>query len=104
MWSSFHGADMYGAIENSQMVPHLQSFFVAWDLNSRTRPFLNDFWNDFRYVVHKSTLIWRYEIRFIQAPLVKQGSASNRSFPLPPSKQTYGAHRRTCGPAAVRAK
>jgi lipopolysaccharide biosynthesis protein len=62
MWSSFHDADMYGAIENTQMVPHLQSFFLAWDLNSRTRPFLNDFWNDFQYVVHKGTLIWRYEI------------------------------------------
>ena len=47
MWSSFHDADMYGAIENTQMVPHLQSFFLAWDLNSRTRPFLNDFWDDF---------------------------------------------------------
>jgi Rhamnan synthesis protein F len=27
MWSSFHSADMYGAIENTQTVPHLQSFF-----------------------------------------------------------------------------
>jgi lipopolysaccharide biosynthesis protein len=62
MWSSFHDADMYGAIENSQMIPHLQSFLLAWDLNSRTRPFLNDFWNDFQYVVHKGTAIWRYEI------------------------------------------
>ncbi len=62
MWSTFHDADMYGAIENTQMTPHLQSFFLTWDLNSRTRPFLNDFWNDFQYVVHKSTLIWRYEV------------------------------------------
>jgi len=62
MWSSLRDADMYGAIESTQMVPHLQSFFLAWDLKSRTRPFLNDFWNDFQYVVHKGTLIWRYEI------------------------------------------
>src|SRR5271154_6081197 len=62
MWSSFHDADMYGAAENTQLVPHLQSFFLAWDLNSRTRPFLNDFWNEFQYVVHKGTVIWRYEI------------------------------------------
>jgi lipopolysaccharide biosynthesis protein len=62
MWSSFHGADMYGAIENTQIVPHLQSFFLVWDLNSRTRPFLNDLWNDFQYAVHKGTVIWRYEI------------------------------------------
>jgi lipopolysaccharide biosynthesis protein len=62
MWSSFHDADMYGAIENSQMIPHLQSFFLTWDLNARTRPFLNEFWNNFQYVVHKTTLIWRYEV------------------------------------------
>ena len=62
MWGSFHGADMYGAVEHTQMVPHLQSFFLAWDLNSRTRSFLNDFWNDFRYVVHKGAVIWRYEV------------------------------------------
>jgi lipopolysaccharide biosynthesis protein len=53
---------MYGAVENTQLVPHLQSFFLAWDLNSRTRPFLNDFWDEFQYVVHKGTVIWRYEI------------------------------------------
>ena len=62
MWGSFHGADMYGAIENTQLVPHLQSFFLASDLNSRTRPFLSDFWSDFQYVVHKGAVIWRYEI------------------------------------------
>lgn len=62
MWDSFRDADMYGAIENTQMAPHLQSFWLAWDLNSRTRPFLNDFWNDFQYVVHKGALIWRYEV------------------------------------------
>jgi lipopolysaccharide biosynthesis protein len=62
MWGSFNNADMYGAIENTQMVPHLQSFFLAWDLNSRTRPFLDEFWGDFEYVVHKPTVIWRYEI------------------------------------------
>jgi lipopolysaccharide biosynthesis protein len=62
MWDSFHDADMYGAVENTQMAPHLQSFFLAWDLNSKTRAFLIDFWNDFQYVVHKGSLIWRYEV------------------------------------------
>ncbi|MEE2851252.1 MAG: rhamnan synthesis F family protein [Actinomycetota bacterium] len=62
MWGSFRGADMYGAIENTQMFSHLQSFFLAWDLNSRTRPFLNDLWAEFQYPVHKGTLIWRYEV------------------------------------------
>jgi lipopolysaccharide biosynthesis protein len=62
MWSSFHDADMYGAIESAEYAPHLQSFFLAWDLNSDTRPFLGDFWNDFQYIVHKYPLIWRYEI------------------------------------------
>jgi lipopolysaccharide biosynthesis protein len=63
MWSSFHDADMYGAIESKeQLVTHLQSFFLAWDLNARTRPFLNDLWNGFQYIVHKRVLIRRYEI------------------------------------------
>ena len=63
MWSSFHDADMYGAIESKeQLVSHLQSFFLAWDLNMRTRPFLNDFWDGFQYIVHKRVLIRRYEI------------------------------------------
>ncbi|OBH76979.1 hypothetical protein A5681_08140 [Mycobacterium scrofulaceum] len=62
MWDEFQGADMYGAVENTQMIPHLQSFFLAWDLNPLTRPFLEDFWNGFRYVVHKGAVIWRYEV------------------------------------------
>ena len=62
MWSSFEGADMYGAIESMQRGQHLQSFFLAWDLNSRTRPFLNDFWNGFQYVVDKANLIRKYEV------------------------------------------
>jgi lipopolysaccharide biosynthesis protein len=62
MWGSFHDADMYGAIENTEPKPHLQSFFLAWDLNSRTRPFLNSEWNGFQYVVDKLLLIRRYEV------------------------------------------
>lgn len=64
MWSSFHGADMYGAIESAEYTSHLQSFFLAWDLNSRTLPFLDDTWNGFRYIVDKPRLIRRYEIGF----------------------------------------
>lgn len=62
MWNSFHDADMYGAIENTQLATHLQSFFLGWDLNSRTRAFLDEFWDDFQYVVHKGALVWRYEV------------------------------------------
>ncbi|ORA18208.1 hypothetical protein BST16_02220 [Mycobacterium asiaticum DSM 44297] len=62
MWSSFCGADMYGAIESHEHMPHLQSFFLAWDLNQRTRPFLERFWNNFKYVVDKNAVIWRYEL------------------------------------------
>ncbi|OBH34381.1 hypothetical protein A5692_13140 [Mycobacterium sp. E342] len=62
MWSSFRGADMYGAIESAELGLHLQSFFLAWELNSRTRPFLNDFWDGFQYIVDKDALIRRYEI------------------------------------------
>ncbi len=63
MWSTFRDADMYGAIESTELSQsHLQSFFLAWDLNLRTRPFLNDFWDGFRYIVHKPALIRRYEV------------------------------------------
>ena len=62
MWRSFHGADMYGSIESHELAPHLQSFFLAWDLNSRTRPFLDDFWDGFRYIVYKNVLIKKYEL------------------------------------------
>lgn len=62
MWNSFRDADMYGAIENTQLARHLQSFLLIWDLNSRTRRFLEYFWNDFRYVVHKGAVVWRYEV------------------------------------------
>ena len=36
MWSSFHDADMYGAIESAEQVPHLQSFF--WPGTSTRAP------------------------------------------------------------------
>ncbi len=62
MWGAFHSADMYGAIESAEDGVHLQSFFLAWDLNTRTRPFLNGFWDGFRYIVDKQRLIRRYEI------------------------------------------
>jgi lipopolysaccharide biosynthesis protein len=62
MWESFHGADVYGSIESLERFPHLQSFFLAFDLNDRTRPFLDEFWSDFRYVVPKYRLVVKYEL------------------------------------------
>ncbi|ODR21746.1 hypothetical protein BHQ23_11380 [Mycobacterium gordonae] len=62
MWGSFRGADMYGAIESEEFGAHLQSFFLAWDLNPRTRAFLSRFWDRFQYIVDKNKLIRRYEI------------------------------------------
>lgn len=63
MWDTFQGADMYGAIESKeQLSTHLQSFFLVWDLNARTRAFLDDFWGRFQYIIPKRILILRYEI------------------------------------------
>jgi len=62
MWDSFHDADMYGAIESAERDLHFQSFFLAWDLNARTRRFLEDFWNGFQYIVNKYTMVRKYEI------------------------------------------
>ncbi|OBJ50246.1 hypothetical protein A9W95_24450 [Mycobacterium sp. 1423905.2] len=62
MWSAFDNADMYGAIESEEFGLHLQSFFLAWDLNERTRQFLKDFWDGFQYIVDKVNLVREYEI------------------------------------------
>lgn len=62
MWNTFRDADMYGAIESEEQGLHLQSFFLVWDLNPRTRRFLNRFWNRFHYIVDKNTLVQKYEI------------------------------------------
>lgn len=62
MWHSFQDADLYGAIESAELHPHLQSFFLVWELNSRTRRFLEDFWGGFQYIIDKHALIQKYEI------------------------------------------
>lgn len=62
MFSRFDGADMYGVTESMEQSPHLQSYFLLWDLNPKTCGFINAFWRDFRYVVRREELIKRYEI------------------------------------------
>ena len=97
MLSSFHDADMYGAIESIQQSPHLQSFFLAWDLNERTRPFLNDFWNDFEYVVDKLLLIRRYEVG-ISRRARRAGLSIKPFLSVDTIRATYGispAHQRS---------
>jgi lipopolysaccharide biosynthesis protein len=62
LWQSFRGASMYGAIESAEQALHLQSFFLGWDLNERTRRFLSDFWSSFQYIIDKDILVQRYEV------------------------------------------
>ena len=71
MFSQFVGADMYGATENTEVwefagkkeaYPHLQSYFLVWDIQPSTQQFIEEFWNDFRYVVSKDRLIELCEI------------------------------------------
>jgi lipopolysaccharide biosynthesis protein len=89
MWSSFQGADMYGAIESLEQAPHLQSFLLAWDLNTRTRPFLNDFWNGFQYIVDKYAMIRRYEVGL--AKRARKAGLSIKPFVAASDiKATYG--------------
>jgi lipopolysaccharide biosynthesis protein len=66
MFGAFTGADMYGVTESNERGNHLQSYFLAWDLNQKTCSFLDSFWEDFRYVVLKQDLIDRYEIGISQ--------------------------------------
>lgn len=59
MWDSFHSADMYGAVECCPL--HLQSWFLVWDLNPRTRRFLRNFWGNFEHVADKRIVTDKYE-------------------------------------------
>ena len=96
MWSSFHGADMYGAIETPRWSPTSNPF--SWlGLNSRTRSFLNDLWDEFQYTVHKGTLIWRYEVG-LSRRAHKAGLSVKPFVSPPPSERPVGAHR-SCGAA-----
>ncbi|MFV0495915.1 rhamnan synthesis F family protein [Mycobacterium sp.] len=105
MWNSFHGADMYGAIESTVQKKHLQSFFLAWDLNERTRAFLNDFWNDFHYVVDKLLLIRALEVavssRALKAGLTLKAFLSDdairATYALSPTHQWIKRLRRRGG-------
>src|ERR1700756_3729915 len=36
MFAEFYGADVYGVTESKEQQPHLQSYFLLWDLNPRT--------------------------------------------------------------------
>ena len=66
IFSHFNGADLCGATESLEGKPHLQSYFLAFNLNDRTRRFVEQFWSKFRYVVPKLNLIRRYEIGLSQ--------------------------------------
>ena len=62
MFAAFQGADMYGATESMEYVSHLQSYFLLWALNERSRAFLERFWLDFRYILDKDELVQACEI------------------------------------------
>jgi lipopolysaccharide biosynthesis protein len=66
IFSHFNGADLCGVTESLEGKPHLQSYFLAFNLNDRTRKFVEVFWSKFRYVVPKLHLIQRYEIGLSQ--------------------------------------
>jgi lipopolysaccharide biosynthesis protein len=66
MLQSFRGADLYGATESFEIDQHLQSYFLVFSLNPRMRQFLENFWNEFRYIVEKRNLIDKYEIGLTQ--------------------------------------
>lgn len=62
MWDTFHGAHMYGALESWEQRQHLQSFFLVFDLDQVTRPFLRNFWvRDYEHL-DKYSGVQRYEI------------------------------------------
>ena len=76
--SSVGDADLFGASESEEIVPHLQSYFLIFRLNAKTRGFLDEFWTNFRYVLSKARLIWRYEFGISQQ--ARERGLSVRAF------------------------
>jgi lipopolysaccharide biosynthesis protein len=63
MWDTFTGADMYGAIESEEggMESFFETFFIVFDMNKKTRPFLDKFWEDFEFIEPTEEYFRRYE-------------------------------------------
>jgi lipopolysaccharide biosynthesis protein len=76
--SSVGDADIFGASESEEITPHLQSYFLVFQLNAKTRAFLEEFWSKFRYVLSKRRLIWRYEFGISRQ--ARQQGLSVRAF------------------------
>ena len=76
--SSVGDADLFGATESEEIMPHLQSYFLIFRLNAKTRAFLEEFWSNFRYVLSKRKLIWRYE--FGISRLARERGLSAQAF------------------------
>jgi hypothetical protein len=58
----FSHADLWGATENQQIHPHLQSFFLAAGPRALAHPAWAAFWRTVRPVASKTWVIRRYEV------------------------------------------
>jgi lipopolysaccharide biosynthesis protein len=68
IWASFTGADVYGAVESEagDNPAFFESFFIAFDMNVKTRAFLDDFWDNFEFIPDMYQLIEQYELTLPQ--------------------------------------
>lgn len=89
MWDSFKGADFYGAIESEESgVTHFEPFFLAFDMNKKTRAFLGKFWEEFEFVPDMYERIMRYEIGI--AEQAREAGLRMKAFvSLAQFKETY---------------
>jgi len=56
------GYDMWGLTDSIVPVPHIQSYFLAFRLNERTRAFLEGFWDEYKLLHCKHEIVTNYEI------------------------------------------
>jgi lipopolysaccharide biosynthesis protein len=57
-------ADLWGMTDSYQYSHHLQSYFLLFKINDRTKVFLRSFWNGFVFLKYKKHIILEYELGY----------------------------------------
>jgi lipopolysaccharide biosynthesis protein len=62
--SNLPSVELLGIADSYQYFHHLQSWFLLFNINTRTRNFLESFWSNFKFLKSKANIIRKYEIGF----------------------------------------
>ena len=87
------GDAVWGLTDNSEIRPHLQSYFLLVRGDTFTRPAFRRFWSTIRMKSNKEGIVLRYEIGFTDL-LRKTGLPWRAAFPLAKVLEHSGWHPR----------